>query len=54
MGFHQITVKVNGSQELVNVPSNMTLMMNVCGKAFPLPVPKMAALQENAELVLYS
>jgi carbon-monoxide dehydrogenase small subunit len=27
MGFHQITVKVNGSQELVNVPSNMTLMM---------------------------
>jgi carbon-monoxide dehydrogenase small subunit len=27
MGFHRITVKVNGSQELVNVPSNMTLMM---------------------------
>jgi carbon-monoxide dehydrogenase small subunit len=27
MGFHQISVKVNGSQELVNVPSNMTLMM---------------------------
>ena len=27
MGFHQITVKVNGSQEMVNVPSNMTLMM---------------------------
>jgi carbon-monoxide dehydrogenase small subunit len=27
MGFHQITVKVNGSQELVTVPSNMTLMM---------------------------
>jgi carbon-monoxide dehydrogenase small subunit len=27
MGFHQITVKVNGSQELVNVQSNMTLMM---------------------------
>jgi carbon-monoxide dehydrogenase small subunit len=27
MGFHQISIKVNGSQELVNVPSNMTLMM---------------------------
>jgi carbon-monoxide dehydrogenase small subunit len=27
MGFHQISVNVNGSQELVNVPSNMTLMM---------------------------
>ena len=27
MGFHQISVTVNGSQEMVNVPSNMTLMM---------------------------
>ncbi len=26
MGNHQISVKVNGSQEVVNVPSNMTLL----------------------------
>jgi carbon-monoxide dehydrogenase small subunit len=26
MGFHQISVKVNGSLEVVNVPSNMTLL----------------------------
>jgi carbon-monoxide dehydrogenase small subunit len=26
MGFHQISVKVNGSSEMVTVPSNMTLL----------------------------
>lgn len=26
MGFHQISVKVNGALEMVNVPSNMTLL----------------------------
>lgn len=26
MGFHQISVKVNGAEEMVTVPSNMTLL----------------------------
>lgn len=26
MGFHQITVKINGAEEIVTVPSNMTLL----------------------------